>query len=268
MFCLRNTTVASGLILGFAFASAATAQSSPDPRDGACFYENANYSGRSFCVRAGEGLQAVPRGMNDRVSSIRTFGRTAVTVYRDVSFGGPAVSFDGDVPDLQRTSWNDQISSVQVGVNRYGYGGSYDDRGGYGERGGYSDRGYDNRSARGATEMVRRAYRDVLGYEPDAQGMQYYRDRVVNNGWSEARLHQELRRSDGYKSRTSDRGNSYGMTQQRAENVVRNAYRSILNREPDSASEGDVEHVLRDGWSQTDVERDLRRSAEYRDRIR
>lgn len=203
MFCLSNTTVASGLMISFAFASAATAQSWREPRDGACFYENRNYSGRSFCVRAGEGLQAVPGGMNDRVSSIRTFGRHAVTVYRDVSFGGPAVSFDGDVPDLRRTSWNDQISSVEVGVNRYGYGG-YHDRGGY----------------------------------------------------------------SGYKSRTSDQGYGYGMTRQRAENVVRNAYRSVLNRDPDPASEGFVEHVLRDGWSQADVERDLRRSAEYQNRIR
>ena len=52
------------------------------------------------------------------------------------------------------------------------------------------------------------------------------------------------------------------------ENVVRRAYRSVLNREPDSASEGYVEHVLRDGWSQADVERDLRRSAEYLNRNR
>ena len=256
MFCLRNTTVASGLMISFAFASAATAQSWREPRDGACFYENANYSGRSFCVRAGEGLQAVPRGMNDRVSSIRTFGHSAVTVYRDVSFGGPAVSFDGDVPDLRRTSWNDKVSSVQVGVNRYGYGG-------YHERGGYYDR-----SARGASQIVRRAYRDVLGREPDAQGMQYYRGRIVDDGWSEAQVRRELRRSNEYKTPTSDETYGYGMTRARAENVVRNAYRSVLNREPDPASEGYVEHVLRDGWSQTDVERDLRRSAEYRNRIR
>jgi hypothetical protein len=260
MFCLRNTSVASGLVLSFAFANAATAQSR-DPRDGACFYENSNYSGRSFCVQAGQGLEAVPRGMNDRVSSIRTFGPTAVTLYRDVSFSGPAMRFDGDVPDLRRTGWNDMISSVQVGFERYGY------RGGYGDRGGYSERGYD-RSASGPSQMIRRAYRDVVGREPDTQGMQYYRDRVVDDGWSEARVRQELRRSHQYKMQSRDEIYAYGMTRTRAESVVRNAYRSILNRDPDPASEGYVEHVLRDGWSQTDVERDLRQSAEYRDRVR
>jgi peptidase inhibitor family I36 len=262
MFCLGKMSVASGLILGFAFATAAAAQPSRDPRDGACFYENPNYSGRSFCVRAGEGLQAVPRGMNDRVTSIRTFGPTEVTVYRDVSFRGPALRFDGDVPDLRQTSWNDMISSVQVGIDRFGY------RGGYGERGGYSGRGYYDRSARGAAEMVRRAYRDVLGREPDTEEMQYYRDRIVDNGWSEARIRQDLRRGTEHRTRTRDETFGYGMTRQRAENVVRNAYRSVLSREPDAASEGYVEHVLRDGWSQTDVERDLRGSAEYRDRVR
>ena len=258
MFLIRLASVASGLI--FAFASAATAQWSRqdgDARDGACFYENPNYGGRSFCLRAGEALEAVPRGMNDRVSSIRSFGRSGVTVYRDVSFGGPAVRFDGDVPDLRGTSWNDQISSVQVQGSRYGYRGGYDDRGGY----------YD-RSARGASQIVRRAYRDVLGREPDAQGMQYYRGRIVDDGWSEAQVRRELRRSNEYKTPTSDETYGYGMTRARAENLVRNAYRSVLNREPDPASEGYVEHVLRDGWSQTDVERDLRRSAEYRNRIR
>ena len=185
------------------------------------------------------------------MSSIRTFGRSAVTVYRDQSFGGGSVRFDGDVPDLRQTSWNDKISSVQVRGDAYG------------SRGGYSDR-----SARGANQMVRRAYRDVLGLEPDAQGMQYYRGRIIDDGWTEAQVRRELRRSNEYKSRTSDETNGYGMTRARAENVVRNAYRSVLNREPDPASEGYVEHVLRDGWSQAQVERDLRRSAEYQNRIR
>jgi hypothetical protein len=237
----------SGLVF---LATAVTAQLSRqdlEPRDGACFYENFDYSGNSFCVGAGESLEAMPRGMNDRVSSIRTFGRSAVTVYRDDSFSGGSVRFDGDVPDLRQANWNDRISSVQVRATSYGY------------RGGYSDR-----SARNANRIVRGAYRDVLGREPDAEGLQYYRNRIIDEGWSEAQVRQDLRRSNEYKTRTSDAGSPFGMTRTRAQSVVRSAYRSVLNREPDPASEGYVEHVLRDGWSQADVERDLRRSAEYR----
>ena len=51
------------------------------PRDGACFYRDAGFRGDYFCVRAGEDLPWVPGGLNDEISSIRTFGRAEVTVY-------------------------------------------------------------------------------------------------------------------------------------------------------------------------------------------
>ena len=313
----RIVSLASGVV--FVFATAVSAQFSRqdlEPRDEACFYENFNYQGNSFCVRAGEALEAMPSRMNDRVSSIRTFGRSEVTVYRDDSFGGGSVRFDNDVPDLREANWNDRISSVQVRGTSSGYGGGYSDRSARSAsrivrrayqdvlgrapdaeglqyyRGRIIDEGWSEAQVRQdlrrsdeyktrtsddgspvgmtrarAQSAVRRAYRDVLGREPDAEGLQYYRNRIVDGGWSEAQVRQDLRRSNEYKTRTSDAGSPLGMTRTRAESMVRNAYRSVLNREPDPASEGYVEHVLRDGWSQADIERDLRRSAEYRNRI-
>jgi Peptidase inhibitor family I36/Domain of unknown function (DUF4214) len=247
----RIISLASGVV--FVFATAVSAQLSLqdlEPRDGACFYENFNYDGNSFCVRAGEALEALPRGMNDRVSSIRTFGRSAVTVYRDDSFSGGSVRFDDDVPDLRLANWNDRISSVQVRGTSYGY------------RGGLNDR-----SSRSASRIVRRAYQDVLGRAPDAEGLQYYRGRVIDEGWSEAQVRADLRRSEEYKTRASDDTGLAGTSRASAQSIVRRAYLSVLKREPDPASEGYIERVLRDGWSQADVERDLRRSAEYRNRI-
>jgi len=38
----------------------------------------------------------------------------------------------------------------------------------------------------------------------------------------------------------------------------------VLGREPDSGSRGYVDRVLRERWSQQDVERELRKSDEYR----
>ena len=247
----RIISLASGAV--FVFATAVSAQLSLqdlEPRDGACFYENFNYGGNFFCVGAGESLEAMPRGMNDRVSSIRTFGRSAVTVYRDDSFSGGSVHFDDDVPDLRQANWNDLISSVQVRGTSYGYRGGNDDR-----------------SAWSTNGIVRRAYRDVLGREPDAEGLQYYRGRVIDEGWSEAQVRADLRRSEEYKTRTSDNTGFDGTSRAGAQSIVRRAYLSVLKREPDPASEGYIERVLRDGWSQADVERDLRRSAEYRNRI-
>jgi hypothetical protein len=78
-----------------------------------------------------------------------------------------------------------------------------------------------------------------------------------------------IRQSTEYKQRAyDDRTGRYDLTRQRAEDVVRRAYLSVLNREPDRNSQGYVERVLRDGWSQQDVERELRQSPEYRSRIR
>jgi len=47
---------------------------------------------------------------------------------------------------------------------------------------------------------------------------------------------------------------------------VRRAYRAVLSREPDASSSGYVERVLRDHWTQSDIERELRKSPEYRGR--
>src|SRR5215510_13588254 len=132
MLSVRPTSVASGVVFVLAVAGAATAQRSRpdvDPRDGACFYENPNYGGKSFCVRPGESLRAMPHDMKDHVSSLRTFGGAEVTLYRDESFHGRSVRFNGDVPDLRHTDWNDHVSSVRVQGERYPYRG--DDRGGY-----------------------------------------------------------------------------------------------------------------------------------------
>ena len=52
----------------------------------------------------------------------------------------------------------------------------------------------------------------------------------------------------------------------RAEEVVRRAYLEVLRREPDASSRGYVDRVMRDNWSQNDVERELRKSADYRRR--
>jgi hypothetical protein len=45
-------------------------------------------------------------------------------------------------------------------------------------------------------------------------------------------------------------------------------YLSVLKREPDGGSRGYVDRVLRDKWTQEDVERGLRKSPKYRNRRR
>jgi len=224
----------------------------PTPRSGACFYREPNFRGDYFCVAAGEAVRDMPNGMNDKVSSIQIFGRAEVTVFQDRSFEGRAIRFDYDVPDLRREGWNDLISSFRVrGGSYYGH----DHSRGYGRGQGYSGQEYNSN----ADLIVRRAYQDILDREPDDAGLRLYRRRIVDEGWTEGQVREALRNSPEYRQQSS-------MTYSRAQEIVRQAYLAVFQREPDSASRGYVSRVINDHWTQQDVERELRKSPEYRNR--
>jgi hypothetical protein len=117
----------------------------------------------------------------------------------------------------------------------------------------------DRRDSRDVERVVRRAYQDILDREPDAPGLRLYRSRMIDDDWSEDDVREALRKSPEYRDRNR-------MTRQKAEDIVARAYRAVLRREPDSGSRGYVDRVMRDKWSQSDVERELRKSPEYRGR--
>src|SRR5262245_13158104 len=84
------------------------------PRDGVCFFKDSNFRGDSFCVRTGDELRTLPRGMDDEISSIRVFGRAEVFVFRGEEFEGRSERFNGDIRNLKEEGWNDRISSIRV----------------------------------------------------------------------------------------------------------------------------------------------------------
>lgn len=111
------------------------------PNQGACFYEDTNFRGNYFCVREGDRLRSLPPGMGDSISSVRVFGSSEVTVFRDADLRGRSARFIDDVRNLKGEGWNDQISSVDVTSGRDysgfgGYGGGRGRARGRGNRGG------------------------------------------------------------------------------------------------------------------------------------
>jgi len=222
------------------------------PQSGACFFEDANYRGDYFCIRAGDDVRAVPDGLNDEISSIRIFGRTEVVVFRDVRFGGGSTRFRSNVRNLKDEGWNDRVSSLRV------QGESRDRDSGDRDRG---DDRRDDRRYRGEDpdKIIRRAYQDVLGRDPDAGGLRQYRSRIIDDDWTEAQVRESLRSSPEYREKIT-------MTRAKAAEIVRRAYQAVLKRDPDAAAEGYINRVFRDRWSQEDVERELRKSPEFRDR--
>lgn len=225
-------------------AVAAQSWGRPDsPRTGACFYRDANFKGDYFCLNAGREYSSLPSGMNDRISSIQTFGGAEVTIFQDSRFGGRSRNFRGDVRNLKDEGWNDRLSSLRVrGGGGHGYGG-----------GGSSSQDVDR--------IVRRAYQDILDREPDTAGLRLYRSRMIDDGWSEKDVRDALRKSPEYREKST-------MTRQKAEEIVRQAYRSELQREPDPGSQVYVDKVLRNHWTEQDVARELRKSPEYRNKNR
>jgi hypothetical protein len=218
------------------------------PREGACFYKDPNFRGDYFCVGSGDDFGAVPEGMNDRISSLRLFGRVEVTVFKDVRFAGRSERFESDIRNLKDEGWNDLISSIRVRRESGG--------GGNGRPGGRPAFG---RPTEDPDRVIRRAYEDLLNRQPDPTGLRIYRSHMLDDGWSEAQVREALRNSPEYREKST-------MTYAKAEDIVRRAYLAVLRREPDPASRPFVDKVFREHWSQQDVERELRKSAEYRNK--
>lgn len=111
-----------------------------------------------------------------------------------------------------------------------------------------------------ADRIVKRAYQDILGREPDYNGLVQYRNRIIDDGWDEQDVRQALMKSPEYRQKNT-------MTREKAADIVARAYRSVLERDPDAGGmEGYVQRVLRDHWSEADVARALRNSDEYRNK--
>lgn len=57
----------------------------------------------------------------------------------------------------------------------------------------------------GVDRIIRRAYLDVLGREPDASGLKQYRWALVEKNWSEGDVREDLQRSDEYRRKPDRR---------------------------------------------------------------
>lgn len=105
--------------------------------------------------------------------------------------------------------------------------------------------------AQDPTTIVKNAYQDILGRQPDSDGMRTFRSKIIDEGWTEQQVRATLRNSTEYK-------------QQGSSKIVTRAYEDILNRKPDRAGmELYRNHILNDNWSEKQVRDNLRQSQEY-----
>jgi hypothetical protein len=85
----------------------------PMTRNGACFFEDSGFRGRYFCLERGQSYPALPSGFNDRISSIRVFGRRGVEIFVNDDFRGRSTRVTRDMSNLG-SFWGDRISSIRV----------------------------------------------------------------------------------------------------------------------------------------------------------
>ena len=106
---------------------------------------------------------------------------------------------------------------------------------------------------RRADFIIERAYRDLLERAPDPAGREHYRQ-LIHQGCTEEQVRARIRESVEYRVTLPD-------------SKTTRAYRKVLGREPDpSGLEGYRKKIVDKGWTEQDVENDLRRSAESRGR--
>lgn len=217
---VRTFVVACAAALTVAASAQAQWGRPSHPSRGACFFEDANYEGRYFCASAGRDAATIPIEANDKISSIRLYGSVEVIVYKDGSYRGPSRRFTSSVSNLGRVGWADRISSYQIEERSYdshnGWGGAYGGGGWGGSGSGHSD-GWGGAYGSGsrsnwsnshggrwtyseAQDIVRRAYRSVLGREPDP-GARSWVDAVMKNNWTQRQLESELMKSAEYRNR-------------------------------------------------------------------
>jgi hypothetical protein len=268
---------------GVAFAQPQTTQTlSPDR---VTFYTEPNFKGEALTVEAGasvETLDRLTRPSTQRpwtyaISSVRVEGAARATVFTGPGYSGERLEIAGDVADLysvRRTSepgatWDRAIASVTVTGPQRAVVTAPPPVPRYPEQ---STTVYvvptpatpppppppvivrevrPRMDRRTAEQIVHRAFREVLNRPADPEGLRTYRDRVMNEGWSERQVIAQLQRSSEARGVNADE-------------AIRQAYREVLGREPDASGLASYRAKWRDGWTQGQIRDDLRRSQEGR----
>jgi hypothetical protein len=217
----------------------------PDNRRGprVTVYQDADYRGESRVLYPGDSLENLSSAtfegggrLNDRISSIRVEGGAEIYVHADPGFRGAVMRLTEDarnltgrlLPGSVSTSWNDRISSLRVEVRKR-----------------------DERREDPAA-IVKRAYLDLLAREPDEAGLRDYRSLIIDQGWTEAMVRENIRRGDEFRREGADR-------------IIRRAYLDVLGREADPSGLNHFRrNLLEKSWTEGDVRDALRNSDEFR----
>ena len=251
---VSTPTALSRLFCALCLLAAATfvrlpagAQPPPPPPPGrVLLYAEPNYRGEALVLPAAsviENLEFVRdsrgRSWNDRVSSVRIEGPVLLIAFEHSRFRGAQPTITRSSADLatlslgdrSRSNWDKLMSSLRVEPVQP------------------NAPVFIEWNRRDAERAVRSAFRDILGRDPDDSGLRTYLKRLMDAGWTEDQLRDNLRRSPEFRERDLDA-------------LVRKIYREVLGRDPDPSGVATYVRRLQGGMSEAEFRADLRRSGE------
>jgi hypothetical protein len=255
------------LLAGLARAAAA---------DAVIFFTEPNFQGEALRVEAGARVEdlATLRRANQQtwrgaVSSIRIEGGARATVASAPGFRGEQLEIVTSIPDLYAQplggqTWDRAIAAIEVrGSTSAPPATTSPDRSPGtvvvvpapppSPRVVMVEPPRPRIDRRTAERMVEHAYREVLDRPADPTGLRTYRDRVIQEGWSQQEVIQQLQRSPEARAI-------------QPEAAIRGIYREALGRDADPAGLAHYRAKWREGWTQGQIREDLRRSQEGRGR--
>lgn len=218
----------------------------------ATFFEKANYRGESMTLYPGMSIDNLDhsnfsegRRANDRISSVLIEGDVEVLAYEHANFRGRVLRLTGHAQNLDQRplpdtagTWNDRISSIEVREIRG------------------SGRGRDRDRPREEDPdvIIKRAYQDILGRDPDPEGRRHYRGLIIDQGWTERMVRDHMRKGDEYRGPAVDR-------------IIKRAYNDLLNRDPDPSGLQTYRRlILEKNWTEAQVRDAIRAGDEYKNR--
>lgn len=250
--------------------------------DRVTFYTDPNFKGEALTVEAGaslENLDRINRTITQKpwtfaISSIRVEGAARATVFSEAGYAGERLEVTRSISDLYGTqrqrepgaSWDRAIASLVVtgptrkvvtqppppiGYNRPPPSTVYVVPAPATPPPVIVREVRPRVDRRSAEIIVQRAYREVLNRPADPEGLRIYRDRLMQDGWSERQVIENLQRSAEARAISAD-------------DAIKRAYRDVLGREADPNGLANYRAKWRDGWTQGQIRDDLRRSEEYR----
>jgi len=299
--CTAKKLLPPRIILFLAAVFLTTVQAQPPPGGGrASFYTESNFRGEVLTVEMSSAIEDLApiadsrnQSLNYRFRSVRLEGPVVAVIFDHPGFRGATALLNRDIPDLSVLSlgqsgpgsWDRAIASIQVDQAPAGP-------------------PLTVWEPREAERSVRAAYRDIFSRDPDRTVVNFYTERLLNGGWSEAQLRDALRHSDEFKNRdlgaivrrvyvevlgrqpdpsglaTYTKALSRGQTEAEfhaelfrsregqdysIRMAITRAYREVLKREPDAAGLASYQRLVRDkAWDENRIKEDLKRSDEYK----